>query len=260
MQRWSRYYQCVLHGRSSASTLLHRVRQLPEMCLATVIGTMPILIVAPHPDDETLGCAGLISDAIKLGNDVRIAVVTDGARSHPRSRTHSRDRLRELRRCETVEAAAVLGVAPSNISFLNVPDGHAPHSGKRARIVGKLLAALACGAGVKTIFTSWNYDTHPDHVATYNYASLAAREVGARLFSYPVWAWTMPPGTVMPDLKLHGFSIDIRRNLAMKRAALMKHRSQTSSLISDDPSGFMLSEEHLKQMITDREFFIQETN
>ena len=257
MHRWGRYYQCLLHGRSNASTLLGRLRQLPERRLADVIGAAPILIVAPHPDDETLGCGGLIMQAVSLGNDVRIAVMTDGARSHPKSRTHPPERLRDLRHDETIEAAAVLGVAAGNVSFLSVADGYAPHSGKRARVVANMLAALARDAAVRTIFTSWNYDTHPDHEAAYNCAALAARDVGARLFSYPVWAWTMPPDTVVPDLQLQGFSMDIRRNLAMKRMAIMKHRSQTSSLISDDPSGFMLSEDHLKTMVTEREFFIE---
>ena len=76
------------------------------------------------------------------------------------------------------------------------------------------------------------------------------------LFSYPVWAWTLPLDTVVPNLPLQGFSIDIEHEMATKRAAVMKHRSQTSSMIADDPSGFTLSDEHLDVMITPREHFI----
>ena len=76
------------------------------------------------------------------------------------------------------------------------------------------------------------------------------------LFSYPVWAWTLPLDTVVPNLHLQGFSIDIEHEMAIKRAAVMKHRSQTTSMIADDPSGFTLSDEHLDVMITPREFFI----
>jgi len=256
VQRWRRYYECALHGPSRASTLLNEVRNLPEIDLVKVTENLPLLVVAPHPDDESLGCGGLIAQAARLGGKVHIVVVTDGARSHPGSRTHPQERLRSLRRSETIEAAAVLGVPAEQVSFLGLPDGHAPRSGKGARAAGQRLASLANEFAVKTIFTSWNYDAHLDHVATYAYACMAARKTGASLFSYPVWAWMLPPATLVPKLRLKGFSLDIRDAVADKRAAVLKHRSQTSPLIDDDPSGFMLSDEHLAAMITSREFFI----
>ena len=256
VQRWQRYCECVLNGPIRASALLKRVKLLPEVDLAKVIKSRPLLVVAPHPDDESLGCGGLIMKATRLGGKVHVVIVTDGAKSHPQSRTHPQDRLRRLRRDEALEAAASLGVPADRVSFLDVPDGHAPHYGKAAHALGQRLASLAREVGAKIILTSWNYDTHPDHVAAYKYASTAAHEVGAMLFSYPVWAWTMPSDTVVPNLRLQGFSIDIEHEMAMKRAAVMKHRSQTSSMIADDPTGFTLSDEHLDLMITPREYFI----
>ena len=256
MQRWRRYYECAIHGPGLASTLLNRVKQLPEVDLAAMIKRETLLVVAAHPDDESLGCGGLIAEAVRLGGKVHIVIVTDGARSHPQSHTHPPDRLRGIRRSEAIEAAATLGVPAAQVSFLGVPDGHAPHFGKDARAIGEALASLARDVAPGMIFTSWNYDTHPDHVATYGYARIAAREVGAPLFSYPVWAWMLPPNTVMPNLRLKGFSINIERDMAMKRAAVLKHRSQTSPMITDDPTGFTLTDEHLRAMITSREFFI----
>lgn len=256
MQRWQRYYECIVHGPIRASALLERVKLLPEVDLAKVIKNRPLLVVAPHPDDESLGCGGLIMKATQLGEKVHIVVVTDGAKSHPQSRAYPRDRLRLLRRNEAIEAVTALGVPADQVSFLDVPDGHAPHFGRAARAHGQRLASLAREIGAKIILTSWNYDTHADHVAAYKYACMAARDVGAMLFSYPVWAWTLPSGTAVPNLRLQGFSIDIEHDMTTKRAAVMKHRSQTSSMITDDPSGFTLSDEHLDAMITPREFFI----
>ncbi len=258
MRRLRRYYECVLYGPSLASTLIERIRRLPEVNLAKVMKGLPILIVAPHPDDESLGCGGLIAQATALGEPVHIVIVTDGTGSHPRSSTHSRNMLRDLRRCETLEAAAALGVPAERVSFLDVPDGQAPQSGKGARAVGQRLASLARDIAAETIFTSWNYDTHSDHVATHKYAHIAAYETQASLFSYPVWAWMLPRNTIMPNLRLKGFSINIGPYVTMKRAAVLKHRSQTTSMIADDPSGFSLSEEQLAAMITSKEFFIAE--
>ena len=259
MQRWRRYYECALQRMCRASTLLDRVKHLPKTDLANVTGCSPILVVAPHPDDESLGCGGLIAETIRLGREVHIVVVTDGARSHPKSITHPKQRLQALRRAETIEAAAILGVPGTHVSFLSIPDGHAPHFGKGARAAGQRLAALARDVAATTLFTSWDYDMHPDHVASHRYARMAARATDVRLFSYPVWAWLLPPDTLVPNLHLEGFAVDIQHSVAVKRAAVLSHRSQTTEMIADDPSGFTLSEEHLRAMITSEEYFIAET-
>jgi LmbE family N-acetylglucosaminyl deacetylase len=258
MKRWQRLGLCVRHGPCLASTALARVRALPGADLGDVLRGRPALVVAPHPDDESLGCGGLIAEAARLGEVVHIAVVTDGAGSHSGSHTHRPEALRQLRRSETLKAAAVLGVPPARVSFLDLPDGHAPQRGAAAEAVGRRLAALARDIAAGTIFTSWDYDTHPDHVAAHRCAAIAAREVQASLFSYPVWAWMLPRRTLMPNLRWRGFSIDIGPHVAAKRVAVLKHRSQTTSLIADAPSGFTLSDAQLATMITPKEFFIAE--
>lgn len=258
MRRWQRLARCVRHGPCLASTALARVRALPETDLRDVLCGRPALVVAPHPDDESLGCGGLIAEAVRLGGAVHVAVVTDGAGSHSESQTHRPDLLRQLRRGETLEAVAVLGLPPERVSFLDIPDGRAPQRGPAAEAAGRRLAALARDIAAGTIFTSWNYDTHPDHAAAHRYAAAAAREAQASLFSYPVWAWMLPERTLMPNLRWKGFSIDIGPHVAAKRAAVLKHRSQTTPLIADDPSGFTLSDAQLATMITPKEFFIAE--
>jgi len=254
MRRLRRLYQCARHGPCLAASALGRIRRLPQADLAAVLRGRPALVVAPHPDDESLGCGGLIAEAGRLGQEVHIVVVTDGAGSHPRSRTQ----LRQIRRNETIEAAAVLGLPTERVSFLELPDGHAPQHGAAADIAGQRLATLARDVGAGTIFTSWDYDTHADHVAAHTYAGIAAREVGASLFSYPVWAWMLPRRTLMPNLRWKGFSLDITPHVAAKRAAVLKHRSQTTGMIEDDPAGFNLSAIELATMITSKESFIAE--
>ena len=72
-----------------------------------------ILIVAPHPDDESLGCAGIIKRAINNGDDVKIIIVFDGA-AYGNAMVRYR---------ETVAAMKLLGLSSSNIIFLGFPDG-----------------------------------------------------------------------------------------------------------------------------------------
>jgi LmbE family N-acetylglucosaminyl deacetylase len=81
------------------------------------------LIVAPHPDDETLGCGGAIALLRSIGCDVRVLVVSDGTLSHPNSQKYPPLALRELRESETISALAVLGVDATTINFLRLPDG-----------------------------------------------------------------------------------------------------------------------------------------
>lgn len=51
-------------------------------------GGARLVVLAAHPDDETLGCGGLLADAARAGADITVLLATDGEASHPHSRTH----------------------------------------------------------------------------------------------------------------------------------------------------------------------------
>jgi LmbE family N-acetylglucosaminyl deacetylase len=85
---------------------------LPGLSLQTVAADK-ILIVAPHPDDEALGCAGIIKRAIDNGDDVKVVIIFDGERKGDAS----------VRRKESINAMSLLGLSSSDITFLDFPDG-----------------------------------------------------------------------------------------------------------------------------------------
>jgi LmbE family N-acetylglucosaminyl deacetylase len=227
-------------GLRSAARVHAAFRTLPPGDLAAQTGGAPILVLAPHPDDETLGCGGLIAQAVLTGQSVHVLVLTDGTRSHPGSRAWPAARLRRLREAESREAAQALGLAPDRVAFLGLRDAAAPGAGEAAaRAAGDIAAhARACGAGA--LFTTWRHDPHADHQAASRLGGLAASQLGAALFEYPVWGWTLPPRRLLKVPDLQGFRLDVRAHLPAKRRAIACHRSQLGQVIEDDPSGFTM--------------------
>ena len=78
-------------------------------------------IVAPHPDDEVLGCGGTILRKRRLGAEVHIVFLTDGEASHPD--VLSAVELAARRRNEAVNACLALDVATDRVYFLGLADG-----------------------------------------------------------------------------------------------------------------------------------------
>ena len=138
----------------------------------------PPLVVAPHPDDEILGVAGLMA---MLGR-ADLAAVTDGEASHPGSTVHTPGSLAALRRAETAEALSRLGLADPAVHRLGHPDGGVDEE----RLAAQLTALLSPG---RWCLATWREDGHPDHEAVGRAAARACAATGARLLEYPIWMW-----------------------------------------------------------------------
>ncbi len=233
------------YGLTSAAAVRRRIEGLPLAGLDDIVGREPVLVLAPHPDDESLGCGGLIAAACGRGQAVHVLVLTDGTGSHPRSLRYPVPRLRALREQETRDAAAELGVSPDRVGFLGLRDAAAPGGGAPARAAAARIAERARAVGAATICTTWRHDPHRDHVAAARLGRRAAAAIGARLLSYPVWGWTLPPSWWLPDREVAGYRFDIAAWLPAKRRAIACHRSQTTAMIDDDPSGFRLLDDVL---------------
>jgi len=77
------------------------------------------LVVAPHFDDEVLGCGGLLAQLTAAGAAVRVLFLSDGGGGT--SEIPDRDAYRRRRREEAAQAGAALGLAGSD--ELDLPDG-----------------------------------------------------------------------------------------------------------------------------------------
>lgn len=211
---------------------------LPLADLDTITGRQPILVLAPHADDESLGCGGLIAQARAAGQDVHVAILTDGTRSHPNSRAYPAQRLKALREQEAADAIAVLGVAPGRLWFFGHRDAAAPLRGEGLRRAAGQLAGYVRAHGIATVCATWKHDPHHDHLAAHRIAALARRQAGFRHLSYAVWGWTLPRTAWLPRTVVRGVRLDVTHSLAMKRRAIACHVSQMTNLIDDDPAAF----------------------
>jgi LmbE family N-acetylglucosaminyl deacetylase len=90
-----------------------------------------ILIVAPHPDDEAIGCSGLIQHALKAGAQLKVVYLTNGDHNELAFIVYEKRLvfrksqflyMGSLRRQESINAMKSLGVQEDNLIFLGYPD------------------------------------------------------------------------------------------------------------------------------------------
>src|ERR1700721_4539663 len=106
------------------------IEALPDANLETILGGERPLILAPHADDESLGCGGLIAACCERGRPPCVVILTDGAASHPGSKQYPPDRLRGLRAKEARQALTTLGLESENLAFFDYPDTALPANEK----------------------------------------------------------------------------------------------------------------------------------
>ena len=217
------------------------------------------LVLAAHPDDETLGCGATVMRRRDAGTPVTLVVATDGRRSS-RSEALGPDDLAALRAEETTEAARLLGLAPRDVVRLGHEDG------ALADVGGPLvdsLADLVAEHRPEDLLVTAAGDPHPDHAAL----GLAARRAlarhglhGPRLLEYPVWQWRSPaswfaarPGS--RRLPPRPVAVRTAGYLDRKRVALGAYRSQTTNL-TGEAAWWVLDERFLVNFFRSHELFL----
>ena len=205
------------------------------------------IVYAPHPDDETLGCGGLIARKRDEGTSVRVVVASTGAASHV---TGSDLDLAKVRACELQEACRILGVDPHEIEQLGLPDG------ELARYEDDLVDRIAeeidrCRPD--DVLVTSPRDWHPDHQALGRAVrrAVARTRWAPRLLEYPIWWWVDGPwrrresrgrwsfGASYAADTVTAFSgpsvhlVETAPYLATKQRAIAAHRSQLQALEVD---------------------------
>ena len=150
-----------------------------------------LMIVAPHPDDESFACGGLISSSRINGRQVSVAFVTDGGASHQACNCNMPPRiLGSIRRRLAVQADSILGVDESSLIWLDLRDGGIPdRHDKDFKMACNLLADSFQKINPCAVFAPHFMDVWPDHVATSHIVQNAISIYGKPviLYYYPVW-------------------------------------------------------------------------
>ncbi|KAA2313166.1 PIG-L family deacetylase [Pseudooceanicola sediminis] len=235
-------------NRPRATTLPGR-----HVSAATLTGTRPTVVLAPHPDDESLGCGALLAHAF-ADRGAHVICVSDGAASHPGSQDWPPQRLSCLRRQELEQAIVHLGGWPTDLTWLGLSDSRLYLSDRVA--VARSIAEICRTLGAHRLFAPAEEDHHADHKVT---ADIARRVLafcpGLRLYSYPVWSRWDDPNFARTIARHRPFLLRTAPAHARKRAAIQAHASQLGQRVFDDPDGFTIAPGFVEKFLTEDEIF-----
>lgn len=164
-----------------------------------------ILVVAPHPDDESIGCGGLLA---KYGPQCDILVLADGRKGYPSTLSIDEEQLVLTRRQELRNAAAIAGVR--QVFFLDIPD-YTIQSNHQTVISFDI-------SGYDAILVPSRMERHRDHctVSACFQQMRRCQNPKAKLFEYEVWSPLAAPTHIL----------DISDVIDTKLKMVCQHRSQ----------------------------------
>lgn len=226
----------VAPGAASWRRLHLRARRVGA---GDLISCQPILVLAPHPDDESLGVGALLATRALAGNIDHVAFLTDGAGSHLDVPGWSAARIGRARANEGRQAVAALGIRSAPL-FLEWEDAAPPRrAAPLFRQTAARLAAFCRRNRIRAIVSTWSGEPHCDHEAAAMLAQVVARACRIPQLDYLVWGWTL----ANLEEKIAGrclLSFDVSRGRTRQRRAIGCHRSQFGGRISGGGTRFRL--------------------
>jgi LmbE family N-acetylglucosaminyl deacetylase len=180
----------------------------------------PLIVVAPHPDDETLGAGGLIYACARRNCPVLIMSLTDGERSRDDTPELGRVRIHELYRAKRFLAGDRV-----RILRLGLPDGAlSAHEDEIVCALDDLVGRHT------TLIVPFSADGHPDHEAAARAAQRVADKHSIPVLQYPIWAWHHSQPDELDLSRACRFDLSARAQRA-KSLAVACFKSQTEDKI-----------------------------
>ncbi len=188
-----------------------------------------VLVFAPHPDDEMIGCGGTLALHAQKGDQVTVVFVTSGEAAALQADPSELARTREQ---EAKDAGEVLGFQTPQ--FLRVPDGYVSYTPE----VLKKMLKLVREQKPDIVYMPHAQEGHRDHRMVHELALEAVNRAGAKAFG-DLWteAWTVPTilgYEVWTPLTEYQLVVDISSVIDQKIKALQKHASQMKAVKYDE--------------------------
>lgn len=179
-----------------------------------------ILVISPHPDDESIGCGGAIRLHTHAGDIVEVIFLTSGEKGCPGV---NEEEVRKIREREARTAADILGIF--KVHFWLEPDGQFEASPNNlTRLLEKITLFKP-----DIIYVPHENEGHPDHRAAavlikQAFAKLERKENIPVVLMYEVWT----------PIQRMDHIIDISDYVNLKRKAILAHKSQCDLMKFDE--------------------------
>lgn len=228
-----------------------------------------IVIFAPHPDDETFACGGVIAKRLTEGYDVTVVFLTDGRNALRDLGVFSRPtplELKEIRRDEATRATKILGLSQDDLIFLDIEDGAVE---KNEHTVSRQITEILNEKSPREIYFPQEKEYNLDHRST----NRLVRKAVNQLKYNPVKrqyliAWSYPfniLARIRPQYlrnlilyKLHNFelvNVDISDFESVKKAAIKEYNSQLKIFAPNQPKT-VIGDSLLQQFLGSTESFL----
>lgn len=202
------------------------------MNMSSICSKGTIVLFAPHPDDETLGCGGFIAKRIDEGYEVFVVVLTMGEKLFSVMLNIFEDpsplEVCAIRRDETKRATAILGLKPENLLFLDFEDAMLEKQQDAA--VAKIINILQEKKPSEVMCTS-QYEGHPDHTAAYWIVRSACEKNGLKI---PIrrYITSLKMGISPDQLPEVIETVDVSKYLPLKKQAVAQFQAHLGILSS----------------------------
>ena len=196
-----------------------------------------VVVFAPHPDDETLGCGGTIAKKLAEGYEVIIVVMTDGRflllKSSGIDDEPSPEQVKEIRRGEVLRATKILGVPEENVIFLDFVDGTLDeHEEAAEEKVAEILEKYA----PSEVYFPFERDAHPDHQATNRIVRRAFKKLAMKpmMYRYTIMHKAARFGPLTEFLasifRRDRIYVDVSEFLPLKKEAVKEFKSELTTI------------------------------
>ena len=194
-----------------------------------------VLVVAPHPDDETFACGATIARLNAQRTNIHIVIISDGSNS-TRQEGKTKSALAKIRKTEARGAIQALGLPEKQVTFLNYSDGSLE---KAESIIMEELSHIIEIKKPSLIFAPHAIDAHPDHkiLATI----IDKLKLPCLCYRYIVWVQTKRSLANLMKLAFteHQIRIPMKKFKERKALAIDCYLSQTGGTNYQHGKGFL---------------------